>query len=183
MIRFIITLCTFFVLVTLTGGALSVCAQEQNLQQEYKIKAAFLLNFPKFIRWPQSDDLVDSIDFNVCLLGEDTFGYALSAIDGRPVKKQQVNLFYLRDLEQAKDCDMLFVSRSESERLDQIETALQKYPVLTVSDIPGFVDSEGIIEFVRQHDRVSFRINLKRAREVGFEINSSLLALAADVIQ
>jgi hypothetical protein len=94
-----------------------------------------------------------------------------------------VELFYLDAPEQTTGCDILFVSDSESDQLDTIEQVLQGSPVLTVSDIPGYADSSGIIEFVRKGNRVSFRINLKKARQEGFEINSSLLTLASDVVQ
>ena len=183
MIRSILIICSFCLLATFTGAVLPVCGQETDLQQEYKIKAAFLLNFPKFIRWPQSSGFAESNSLSVCLLGEDSFGYALSTIDGRMVGKKQVELFYLDAPEQATGCDILFVSDSESEHLKTIGSVLQGSPVLTVSDIPGYADSTGIIEFVRKGNRVSFRINLKNARREGFEINSSLLTLASEVVQ
>ncbi len=183
MIRSIFIICSFCLLATFGGAVLPACGQEAELQQEYKIKAAFLLNFPKFIRWPQSSGYTDSNSLSVCLLGEDSFGDALSTIDGRMVGKKQVELLYLDAPEQATGCDILFVSDSERGQLDTIGRVLQGSPVLTVSDIRGYADSGGIIEFVRKDNRISFRINLKKARQEGFEINSSLLTLASDVIQ
>ncbi len=41
---------------------------------EYQVKAAFLLNFTKFIDWPQSEA---GSPFGICIVGDDPFGLVL----------------------------------------------------------------------------------------------------------
>ncbi len=150
---------------------------------EYKIKAAFLLNFAKFINWPEGSFPGDDQFFKVCVLGTNPFGSALAAIESRTVGNRKIDLHYVADVQQAKDCHLLFVSGSEKNNLQNISRVLGDRTMIMVSDISGFAGSGGIIEFVTKDNKLAFIINLNRAREQGLEIHSALLDLATEVIQ
>ncbi len=158
-------------------------AQETDAAVEYKIKAAFLLNFAKFINWPEESFTGDEQIFNVCVLGENPFGSALTAIESRTVGNRKIALHYVDDVQQAGSCHLLFISASEKNNLNNIHKALADRTIIMVSDIDGFASSGGIIEFVTKDNKLAFKINLSRAREQGLEINSALLNLATEVIQ
>ena len=51
-------------------------------------------------------------------------------------------------------------------------------PILTVSEIPRFASTGGMIELFREQDRIRFIINVKMARAAGLEISPNLLRLA-----
>ncbi len=55
--------------------------------------------------------------------------------------------------------------------------------VVTVSDIRGFVDFGGSIEFVTRSNRLSFIINLANAYKQEVHMNAFLLNLATRVIR
>ncbi len=158
-------------------------AQKSDSAVEYKIKAAFLLNFAKFINWPEGSFTDEKQLFTVCVLGENPFGSALSAIETRTVGSRKIDLVYVDNVEQARSCNLLFVSASEKNNLVAIHRALADKTIIMVSDIDGFVSAGGIIEFVTKYDKLAFKINLSRAREQGLEIHSALLNLATEVIQ
>ena len=44
---------------------------------EYEVKAAYLLNFAKFVTWPHRTRF-HRIRFHICVLGDDPFGAVLS---------------------------------------------------------------------------------------------------------
>ena len=158
-------------------------AQETDAAVEYKIKAAFLLNFAKFINWPEKSFSKKEQLFKVCVLGENPFGSALSAIESRIVGNRKVGLQYVNDLEEAVNCHLLFISASEKNNLDAIHTALSDHAITTVSDMEGFARDGGIIEFVTRKEKLAFKINLSRARKQDLNIHSALLNLATEVIQ
>ena len=158
-------------------------AQETGVAVEYKIKAAFLLNFAKFITWPDDSFAGDEQLFKVCVLGENPFGSALAAIESRTVDSRKIDLTYVDDVKQAGNCHLLFISASEKSNLTSIHKALADRTIIMVSDIDGFASSGGIIEFVTKDNKLAFKINLSRAREQGLEIHSALLNLATEVIQ
>ena len=47
---------------------------------EYEVKAAFLLNFTRFIEWPDSALASADQPFSICIVGENPFGDALDRI-------------------------------------------------------------------------------------------------------
>lgn len=158
-------------------------ARETGTAVEYKIKAAFLLNFAKFINWPEDSFPGSSQSFKVCVLGENSFGSALDAIKSRTIGNREIDLCYIDDVQQAMDCQLLFISGSEKNNLQNIFKVLNGHSMIMVSDIPGFAESGGIIEFVTKDNKLAFNINLAKARKQRLGIHSALLNLATEVIQ
>ena len=58
---------------------------------------------------------------------------------------------------------------------------LANAPVLLVSDMPGFVERGGMIQFVTEGNRVRFLVNLKAAQKAGLALSSELLKVAKSV--
>ncbi len=148
---------------------------------EYKVKAAFLLNFARFITWPSQNTSAEG--FPLCVVGEDPFGEALAGIETKMVGGKQVSLQYLQSSTmELGQCRMVFVSRSEKNNLSRILKRIAGLPVVSVSDIDGFSDAGGLFEFKDQRGRLSFIINNSKAKSMGLSISSSLLNLAVDVL-
>lgn len=142
------------------------------------IKAAFLLNFAKFVEWPAAP----SHEFVIGVLGDDAVAEALrdlakgKAIHGRPLVTRRV---VLKD--NLAGLQVLFIGASESARLGDVLQRTNGGSVLTVSDLDRFSRQGGTIEFRSERDRVRFDINLDEAERSGLIINSKLLALAKTV--
>ena len=163
----------------LCGPALWKVHAESNQLPEYKVKAAFLYNFTRFIDWPQVSR--SSSDFSICILGLNPFGEELDVINGKPVKDRKVVTRLIKDVRDIEGCDCLFVSDSEKQNLDDIFRAVGERNVLTVGDMKGFAGAGGVIQFVTQESKIRFFINLTGARRAGLKISSKLLELAKDV--
>jgi hypothetical protein len=58
---------------------------------------------------------------------------------------------------------------------------LNKAGVLTVSDMPGFLDHEGMIQFTLVGNRVRFEVNLDSVQSGGLTLSSELLKVASFV--
>jgi YfiR/HmsC-like len=150
---------------------------------EYQIKAAFLFNFAKFVEWPPSSFANASAPLRICVFGRDPFGEELRNI----TKEKTVNGHKLEidqgiDLQVARTCHILFIASSETARLKQILESLRGTDTLTVSDIKGFVEQGGMINFVLENNRVQFEVNSKAAEQGGLKISSKLLSVAKLVI-
>jgi len=156
-------------------------AAQTNKPTEFQVKAAYLFNFGKFVKWP-ANNTSPSDTFNICVLGSDPFGEVLdSTVSGERIEGRKVTVRRVSSAAEAASCRIAFVGRSEEGRLGAIMPALGRSPVLTVSDITGFVDREGIIEFVMDHDRVRFEVNLAAAQRAGLTLSSELLKVATSV--
>ena len=144
---------------------------------EYQVKAAFLLNFTKFVEWPATAFPSRDSSLNICVLGEDPFGRVLDkTAEGEVVSGHLVKVNRMSDLAAAKQCHVLFVSKSERERMPRIMVEVRSLPVLTVSELPGC-----IIQFVIEQRKVRFYINAKAAEAAGLRVSSRLLKVAKEV--
>ena len=147
---------------------------------EYQVKAAFLLNFTKFVEWPPSAfDAADS-PIAICVLGDDPFGNALDQIvAGEVVNGRKVVVRRIKRTPAPKSCQVLFVSRPEKEVLS-ILSGLGP-GVLTVGEGESFVRDGGMIAFVVENRRVRFGINQTAAETAGLKLSSKLLNVARSV--
>lgn len=82
---------------------------------------------------------------------------------------------------QFKGCDMLYISASETDVVEDIIDKLQDRAVVTVSAIDNFALRGGIIEFMSQGGKLKLRINTRRANQVGVRIDADLLGIAETV--
>jgi hypothetical protein len=147
---------------------------------EYQIKAAFLYNFAKYVEWP-ADTPGASKPFTLGILGKDPFGTHLNELEGKTVHDRQLVFKRLANTQEAAGCQVLFISRSEEGRLDQILASLDGTPVLTVSDMHRFTQRGGMVGFSMEEQKVRFNVNLKAAETHALRISSQLLKLAKNV--
>jgi transcription-repair coupling factor (superfamily II helicase) len=70
---------------------------------------------------------------------------------------------------------MLFISRSETDRLEQILASFVGKPVLTVSDVEGFARRGGMIDLATVSGKIQLRINLEAAKAARLTMSSKLL--------
>ncbi len=155
---------------------------QQQKPSEYQVKATYLYNFGRFVRWPGTVSAGKGDSFSVCVIGQDPFGSILDstlageALDGKPVVLRRIS-----KPQDAGECRILFISSTEEKHLSEILTALNQSGVLTVSDMPGFTRHGGMIQFVLEGDRVRFEINLASAENARLVLSSELLKVAASV--
>ena len=155
---------------------------QQAKPSEYQVKAAYLYNFGRFIKWPAGVVAGKGDSFPVCVLGRDPFGPILdSTLAGEALEGKPVVIRRIAKEQDATDCRILFVSSTEERHLKEILAATDQGGVLTVSDIPGFSRRGGMIQFVMEGDRVRFEINLATAESANLVLSSELLKVAAAV--
>jgi hypothetical protein len=144
--------------------------------REYQIKAVFLFNFAQFVEWPQAAFADARSPFVVAILGDDPFGTALEeTVRGERLNGRSLAVIRSSRIEDIVGCHILFISRSEAGRLEEILSALKGRSILTVSDIEGFSRQGGMIQFVTENNKVRLRINNDAARSAGLTISSKLL--------
>jgi hypothetical protein len=148
---------------------------------ETQVEAAYLFNFAKFARWRPSD--AAARELRICVLGKNPFGSVLeSTVKGESINGRTVTARTVANLQEASGCQIIFVSESEAAHLEAILTAMRHQGSLTVSDIPHFAERGGMIEFVREDDRIRFKVNLAPMAEGNVGVSSELLKVATAVI-
>ena len=149
---------------------------------EYQVKAAYLCNFTKFVEWPPGTFPAQDTALTIGIVGEDPFGQALDAealsvtTNGHRIVVQR--LHWDQNLRQ---CQVIFIGRTEKKHLGPILSSLKGASVLTVSEIENFLSSGGMIGLIFDADRIRFEINLDPAADSHLRISSKLLSLARTV--
>ena len=152
------------------AGALSITAQEIPL--EYRVKAAFLYNFVKYIEWgePRSSPI------RICVAGQNPFGTILEdllreeRVRGTPLVTETIP-------GPLPGCHVLFTPKTSAVPVYLSATAGK--PILTVGETPDYLQRGGIIRFYLEGgSNVRFEINRTAADRAGLRISSRLLQLA-----
>jgi YfiR/HmsC-like len=167
----------------LTGLLFCLLAAGQAMAQEAapsenQVKAAFLYNFAKFIKWPDDSFPATNSPITIGILGDSPFGTDLEVavrsrtISGHPVVIKQVSMGDL------KHCHVVFICRTPKRNLAETLEVVKGSGVLTVSELDRFTEAGGMIRFVMEGNKVRFEINDAAARAAGLSISSKLLNLA-----
>lgn len=148
-------------------------AQSVEVALEYRVKAAYLFNFTKFVEWPE-EALRDGTPLTICTVGGNPFGPAL----GETIRGEQVNGRPLaaRPAPPVEGCHLLFVPRAVPPAGHL--AAASTRPILTVGESEDFLDRGGMVRFVLEDGRIRFEINHDAAARMHLRISSRLLRLA-----
>jgi len=156
-----------------------LAARAEEPSQEYQLKLAFLVNFARFISWPES--AFDDNTLSLCVLGENPFGSALPGVAGKRVGERQLTTRVVGKVGDAGGCHLLFVPEERVGELRRQGARLADAPLVMVGDTPGFVELGGGIEFVVKDGKLDFIINNGELEGRDINVGSPLLSLAAAV--
>ena len=165
----------------------ALCAHATD-SKEYKLKAAFIYNFIKFVTWPE-DAGKQSESIKIAIIGEDPFAKNFDPIVKKTVKNKKIELMKYHDFNKIADSNSLgqyqviFICKSESENVTKIINSVAGKPVLVISGIDNFAELDGMIGFVKRDNKIRFEINLNAAKLADLKISSQLLKLALRVIE
>lgn len=159
------------------GLALAVPSGFGQVTTEAQLKAAYLVNFMKYIEWPAQRSSA-----NICLFGRDSLGPYLAAYEGRQVSGLELRILKFNSPEQLSECHMLFVPETEEARFGAVLRWTERQPILTVSDAEVFVRQGGAVALVRTEGRLQFDINVEAMGRANLKPGSQLLRLARQVI-
>ncbi len=166
-------------LLALAPGRL---AAQEAAPLEYRIKAAYLLNFARYVEWPRESFDTPASPIRVCVLGTDPFGGALEAtLAGRTAQGRPIAVAQVEAPAEARDCHMVFIARAEWRRRPDVLRAVQAEGVLTVGEGEEFTAAGGVLSFVPIERTVRFTVNLARGDDARLRISSRMLALASEV--
>ncbi|CAI2717218.1 YfiR family protein [Nitrospina watsonii] len=164
------------------------------------LKVAYMRYIAEYTTWPLGTLKNPEQPLTFCMLGHDVEGMARRIdrlivetdfhIQGRPV---QLNILrkgllpFLSDesemIESIRPCHLLYVLPSEKDRWDTLSPHIQNLPVVTISEIEGFSQNGGMIQFVLTPVangsglRYSLHINLKNTLQAGLRLSAKFLNL------
>jgi hypothetical protein len=149
---------------------------------EYQVKALCLMNFARYTEWPASAFEDTNSPLVIGILGDSRLQAPLqAATSGKTIAGRSIVIRELEITADYTECQILFVSTSETKRLADVFRRVKDKPVLTVGETESFLQQGGIIDFAMRSGRVRFDIDLNAARRAGIQISSKVLSLADEV--
>lgn len=146
---------------------------------ESQLKAAFLLNFARFVTWPSLAFPSTDTPLVVGVIADASLASDLEALvrdrglDGRPVVVHHAPTW--RDL---PACHIAHFAASADWRLPEALKSFHAAGSLTTGEIDGFARRGGVIHLVRDGTRLRFEVNLASASAANLRVHAQLLRLA-----
>ncbi len=141
------------------------------------LKAAFIYNLAKFIEWPE--DAPAARPFVMCVVGDAAVSEALErAVYQRRLGNSVISVVRMTSVAPQRGCHVLYLSGVSREQTSLHLGTLRNAPVLTISDLEGFTDSGGMVQFFFEHGQLRFRVGLESAKRAGLQISAKILSLA-----
>jgi hypothetical protein len=148
---------------------------------EYQVKAAFLLNFAKFIEFPPAAFDGPAAPISICVLGENPFGDTLAQTianeraSGRPLHSRIIS-----SPEEARDCHFVFVPRGQTFQAEAV-IAASRARGIAIGESDTFLQRGGTINLFVEEGRVRFALRPEEAERRGIRFSSHLLRLARNL--
>jgi hypothetical protein len=159
-------------------------AQNSAAAPEYQVKAAFLLNFPKYVEWPAEKFATTNSPIVVTVVGDAAIAESLAkmaagrTINGRPVVvNSQASAPKV-----TPDCHILFLSAATRSTAPELFKRWTAANILTVGDSEDLLYDGGAIRFARREESIRLEVNLAAASQAQLKISSKLLSVA-DVVK
>lgn len=163
---------TLSFLVTLLSAVAVLASRD-----EYQVKAAFLLNFAKLVKWPESVWPAAGEPIVLGVMGEESVTKAMSEkLAGAKVGDHPVAVRILSRSSEVAGCHIVFMATGHDNRA--ILKAARSHAALSVGESEGFATRGGVINFFNEGKKLRFEINTTAAAEAGLKISSRLLRLA-----
>jgi hypothetical protein len=148
---------------------------------DQRIKALFLLRVAEYVEWSSSSPAADkSKPFIIGILGKANFERVLEAelpnvpsLKGKPVK-----LLFAVSVSRLDTCNVVFISATEQDRLEDLLAYLKGKPILTLGDTPEYAKKGVMFNMQVREGKFSFELNLKTLRAAGLRVESRVQARA-----
>lgn len=182
------TILAALLLFVIVPGSL-LFAQEQ-VAEEYEVKALMLKSFTIYINWPKGSRVYDkSRPFVLGVIGDNPFvikkrgketgqDWLTVSLGRQKIQNKEVEIRAISDIKEIAEVDFLFVSKSEKKNVDDIVEAARKNNVLTIGDTDGYAKKGILINIYVERGSPKFEVNLMAFLEAGFSADHRMLKLA-----
>ena len=164
------------------GAAARARGQAAPGDLEQQVKAAYLLNFTRYVEWPAGVFARDDDPVTLCVVAPPGFDLIVrSTVEGRRSRGRPIKVVVPDTPAQVAECHVAFLAPAEGQ-LGPWMAALRGSHTLTVGEGGRFLPRGGMVSFVIVEETVRFEVNQAAALAAGLHISSRVLALATRVV-
>jgi hypothetical protein len=164
-----------------SSGPTTLVAQDEDIaNREYRIKAAYLYQFGRYVEWPAKAFSDAAAPFVIGILGQDPVTADLEQI--ARIKKIQDRPIVIRRFPSAADvrpCNILYVPAAVSPEVQaELIRKTTGQGILLVGDSSDFLDRGGVVQFSVEENSIRVAIARKAVDREGLKISAKLLQVA-----
>ncbi len=161
----------------LIAAATTTSSEYSPESREYHLKGAFLRYVVKFIEWPT--ETLPEATINICILGQVPSFDGINSINGKIVNDRAISIIKITSIEEGNSskCQLVFVSKTETDQMGTIITALVGKPVLSFGDMDQFSAKGGSMNFYIANNRLAIMANLPKVEKNNLKVNPEMLKL------
>jgi hypothetical protein len=175
-----ISLGLLMLLANNSGPTMLVAQDEDIANREYRIKAAYLYQFGRYVEWPAKAFSDANAPFVIGILGQDPVTADLEEI--AKIKRIQNRPIVIRRFATAADvrpCNILYVPAATSSEVQaELLRKTAGQGILLVGDSSDFLDRGGVVQFSVEENSIRVAIARKAADREGLKISAKLLQVA-----
>lgn len=175
-----------FLALALALLRIPLSAQSNPALVEHQLKAVFLLNFARFVEWPENAFQHGKAPFVIKIIGPSPIATLLEKALQGETYKHRTFLLLVQEMENfnpSEPCHLLFVSRAAKDRVPSLLKQTSGSPVLLVSEVEGFIEAGGMINFVIANKNLVFEVNPAAAQKARLKMSSKLLSLPKAILK
>lgn len=159
-----------------------LATEDERTALESQVKAAFLYKFSGYVEWPHTAFASPNASLVFGVIGDDVMADELQRlVSARGAGARPVTVVKLKPFAPLPDLHVLFIGRSEADRVGSLIRAVRSRPILVVTDSDGALTHDSMINFKVVDGHVRFEIGLGAAQRRGLTLSSRLLAVAQTV--
>ena len=169
------------VLVFALTGAVALPGETDNPPPEIEVKAAFVLNFVRFVYWTNLPEEENTADLRICALANSDFADAVRRVAaGKMAGKRSISLRF-EPTPTPSRCRVLILDAGDYRIAAPALSAVRNAPVLTIGNGPGLIPMGGMFELIVRDRKVQFDINLDAIHKANLDVSSRLLELSRNL--
>jgi hypothetical protein len=143
-------------------------------------EATLIVKIGKFVHWPAGAFANSPGILRVCVVGTDGGGESIDALAGQKLQDKVITVARVSSPEQSvAECHILFVKKSERDRVAAVLNSTAHSPALTISDIDGFAAEGGMVGLSSANGQIHFELNVAASKRAGLTFGAQLLQIAA----
>jgi hypothetical protein len=167
--------------VLLLALALAAAATPAGGDRVRELKTAYILNFTRFVEWPEASL---GEDFVIAVVGDPAIAAALRTLEARGKTAHARRIRVRTGHMAAADAQIIFIGDAAVPELGRLLRVSEGRPVLLVGDSPGLARRGVAINFFLQRDvlgegqRLRFEMNPAALRGRGLKVSAQLYDVA-----
>ena len=142
-----------------------------------KVYGVFIYSFAKNLQWPASAN-----DFIIGVMDHQPLMMELEKIaTTKSLGERKIAVKSIKTIDDINSCNILFLSNTQSGKLNDILTKFHHDPILIISEQEGLARKGSGINFFFVDGKMRFEFNLKSIEDRGIKMPANLKSLGVQV--